>query len=220
MTETARPSDPAATPPDGPVAVTAPPRLVDVAFPAPAPASTGRAGTVDGVALVTLDRPEALNALELRPARRPRRGARARSIATRVPGDRDDRIRHARVRRGRRHPRARRPDERVTPSGGTVPGVGPDRRHRAPAHRGRSRLRARWWVRARDGVRHDRRGRRRDLRPARDPDRRHAGCRRYPASDPRDRKGPGDGDRSSPGRTMSAAKRTRSASSRRSSPPK
>jgi enoyl-CoA hydratase len=37
--------------------------LVGVAFPAPAPASAAPATTLDGVALVTLDRPEVLNAL-------------------------------------------------------------------------------------------------------------------------------------------------------------
>jgi enoyl-CoA hydratase len=39
------------------------PSLVDVAFPAPAPASAAPATVLDGVALVTLQRPEALNAL-------------------------------------------------------------------------------------------------------------------------------------------------------------
>ena len=38
-------------------------RLVRVAFPAPAPASAAPATTLDGVALVTLDRPGALNAI-------------------------------------------------------------------------------------------------------------------------------------------------------------
>jgi enoyl-CoA hydratase len=60
LTDTARttkapnaaPTDPAAHPP-----------LVEVAFPAPAPASAAPATVLEGVALVTLQRPEALNAL-------------------------------------------------------------------------------------------------------------------------------------------------------------
>ena len=39
------------------------PDLVRVAFPAPAPAAAGSAASLDGVALVTLNRPDALNAL-------------------------------------------------------------------------------------------------------------------------------------------------------------
>ena len=38
-------------------------RLVRVAYPAPAPASAAPATTLDGIALVTLDRPGALNAI-------------------------------------------------------------------------------------------------------------------------------------------------------------
>ena len=61
MTETAPSSDPRS----GTAEATAPrPRpLVRTDFPAPAPAGLAPATTVEGVALVTLDRPEALNAL-------------------------------------------------------------------------------------------------------------------------------------------------------------
>ena len=45
----------------GPTTATA--THVRVAFPAPAPRSAAPAGTTEGVALVTIDRPEALNAL-------------------------------------------------------------------------------------------------------------------------------------------------------------
>ncbi len=56
MTDTASSNDPSMAKP-----VQA--RFVRVAFPAPAPAAAGPASTTAGVALVTLDRPEALNAL-------------------------------------------------------------------------------------------------------------------------------------------------------------
>jgi enoyl-CoA hydratase len=60
VTDTARPSDHAAVAPaSDPSTLT----LVNVAFPAPAPAAAAPATSVDGVALVTLRRPEALNAL-------------------------------------------------------------------------------------------------------------------------------------------------------------
>ena len=60
MTETARTKDASS---DAPMDPPARSPLVDVAFPAPAPASAAPATIVDGVALVTLQRPEALNAL-------------------------------------------------------------------------------------------------------------------------------------------------------------
>ncbi len=57
MTETARSDTPASG--GGETAM----RLVRVAFPAPAPASAAPATRLDGIALVTLDRPDALNAI-------------------------------------------------------------------------------------------------------------------------------------------------------------
>ena len=57
MTDTASSNDPPAT------ADAEQPALVRVAFPAPAPASARPADRLDGVALVTLDRPDALNAI-------------------------------------------------------------------------------------------------------------------------------------------------------------
>ena len=66
MTDTARPIDPA-SPTAGaapsPAAGASTGRLVDVAFPAPAPAAAAPATSLDAVALLTLQRPEALNAL-------------------------------------------------------------------------------------------------------------------------------------------------------------
>jgi enoyl-CoA hydratase len=58
VTETARATDPSGNgrPADRPA-------LVRVAFPAPAPVSAAPAATLDGVALLTLDRPASLNAL-------------------------------------------------------------------------------------------------------------------------------------------------------------
>ena len=58
MTESAPSSEPAATAP-----IAADPALIRVAFPAPAPAGLAPATTLAHIALVTLHRPEALNAL-------------------------------------------------------------------------------------------------------------------------------------------------------------
>jgi enoyl-CoA hydratase len=60
LTETARTKD---APSEAPMDPATRSSLVDVAFPAPAPASAAPATVLDGVALVTLQRPEALNAL-------------------------------------------------------------------------------------------------------------------------------------------------------------
>jgi enoyl-CoA hydratase len=62
--ETVRPSDTAIAAPDGDASTAAAPRgLVEVDFPAPAPGSAAPATSLDGVAIVTLQRPESLNAL-------------------------------------------------------------------------------------------------------------------------------------------------------------
>ena len=61
------------------------------------------------------------------------------------------------------------------------------------ADRGRPRIRPRRRLRAGDGLRPDRRGRRRAVRPAGDPDRGHAGRRWHAAPDACDRQGAGDG---------------------------
>jgi len=62
VNETARPID-AATSAASPAHYDARAALVDVSFPAPAPASAAPATSLEGVALVTLQRPAALNAL-------------------------------------------------------------------------------------------------------------------------------------------------------------
>jgi len=61
VTETAPSSDPRSGTSD--TTATRPRPLVRTGFPAPAPAGLAPATTIEGVALVTLDRPEALNAL-------------------------------------------------------------------------------------------------------------------------------------------------------------
>ena len=171
-----------------------PDALVRVSFPAPAPAAAAPTASLDGVALITLDRPRVLNALnfdlldalataletlDADPS--------CRAIVITGEGDRG-------VRGRRRHRGARDPERHVAGGRRPVRGVGPDRGGRAADHRRRSRFRPGRRLRARDGVRHDRRRRGRPVRPARDPDRGHARCRRHPAPDPGDRQGPGDGD--------------------------
>ena len=148
----------------------------------------------DGVALVTLDRPEALNALSfdlLDDARRRARGARC---ATRpaAPSSSPAPATRASPPAPTSASSRTRPPRRCTASGrfAAWDRIGGDP---LAAHRRGPRLRPRRRLRAGDGVRHDRRRRGRDVRPARDPHRRHARRRRHAAADPGDRQGPGDG---------------------------
>jgi len=102
-----------------------------LAFPAPAPASTAPMSALDGVALVTLERPEALQRVELRPPGRAGRHARAARRRPHLPGDRNHRLRDPGV--SRPAPISvsshRRPAPRSRPRVGR--GLGPDRRRSA-----------------------------------------------------------------------------------------
>ena len=71
--------------------------------------------------------------------------------------------------------------------------LGPRRAHAQAGDRGGRGLRARRRLRARDDVRHDHRGRQREVRSARDQARRHPGHRRHAAPHARGRQGEGDG---------------------------
>ena len=131
--------------------------LVRVEFPAPAPASAAPADHLPGVALVTFDRREALNALsfdlldELAAALEALDADPAcRAIVITGAGATG-------VRRRCRHPRARAADERIADRRRPVRRVGPARRDRPAAHRRRPRRRPRRWLRAGDDLRHDRR---------------------------------------------------------------
>ena len=170
-------------------APSSPQRLhVTSAFPA-----AGASGPVDGVALVTIDRQEALNALSFdlldeladelerldaddacraivltgAGTRAFAAGADIKELATQTP-----------ITLTSREP---------------VRGLGPDRRGADADDRRGPRLRPRRRLRAGDELRHDRRRRRRPVRPARDQDRGHARRRRHPAADAGDRQGEGDG---------------------------
>ena len=134
VTDTAR-SDPPEAGGRGPAA-----RLVRVAFPAPAPASAAPATSLDGVALVTLDRPGALNALSFDLLDRARGRARDARSRPDLPGDRHHRLRDAGIRGRRRYPRARDADARLAQRGRPLPCLGPARGHRSAAHRRRARL--------------------------------------------------------------------------------
>ena len=183
----------AATSPAAASSETASP-LVRVEFPAPAPASAAPASDLPGVALVTLQRPEALNALsfalldELATALEALDGDPAcRAIVITGSGDR--------AFAAGADIRELEPQTSATLTEGGAFGAW-DRiaADRVAAHRRGPWLRPGWRLRAGDGLRHDRGRRGRELRPAGDPARCHAGRRWHPATHEGDRQGPRHGD--------------------------
>ena len=184
-------------------------RLVRVAYPAPAPASAAPKTTLGGIALVTLDRPEALNAISFDLLDQLVDALETLDARPGLPGDRHHRLGDARVRGRRGHPRTRDAELGL-------------------AHRGR-RFRA-WTGSRRSVCRSSRRcaaialgggcelamacdmivaAEDATLRPAGDPDRCHARRRRDAAADPGDRQGPGDG--ADPDRPVDDRRRRRDA---------
>ena len=167
--------------------------LVRVAFPAPAPASAAPASSLAGVALVTLDRPDALNALSFDLLDQL---VDALETLDRDPACRAIVITGSGTRAFAAGADIRELEPQTSASltaGGRFGDVGPAGDGRSAAHRRRPGRRPRWRLRAGDDLRHDRRRRGRELRPARDPDRGHAGRRRHAAADPGDRQGARDG---------------------------
>ena len=147
----------------------------------------------DGVALVTIVRPEVLNALSFEVVGEIADAFEAldrhpdcRVIVLTGDGERA-------FAAGRRHQGARRPEpDRPGPRGPVHP-LGPHPAHPQADRRRGPRLRPGRWLRAGDGLRHHRGRGRREVRPARDQARRDARRRRHPTTDPRDRQGPRDG---------------------------
>ena len=169
----------------------------------PSSRSTGRRRSTPSASTCSTSSSTALERLDARPG---------------LSRDRADRRRRPGLRGRGRHPRARRPDIGLAGRRRAVRRLGPDRGDRPAADRRRPRVRARRRLRARDGLRHDRRRRRRDLRPARDHARGHARRGRHPATDPGDRQGAGDGadpDRPDDDRPGGARPRARHAGSSR-----
>ena len=144
-------------------------------------------------ALVRLNRPKQLNALNgavMDALCDGARGARPRRGRARDRGDRQ----RASLRRGRGHRRDGRGHADRHAHHEPHRPMGPDSEgHEAGDRRGQ-RLGARRRLRAGDDARPHRRRRGREVRPARDQHRRHPGCRRNAATDPRDRQGEGDDD--------------------------
>ena len=120
---------------------------------------------------------------ELRAPRAAGRRARGPGQRRRRAGHRPHRCRRPGVRRRRRHQGDGRRDARVARRRRRVRALGRAALDPHAARRGRARLRPRRGLRAGDGLRPDRGRRRRPVRPARDPDRRHARRRRHAASD-------------------------------------
>ena len=149
----------------------------------------------DGVVVVTIDRPDALNALDGETLSELR--DRLRELATDTGGE--GRGPHRRGRPGVRGRRGHQGDDRDDGARGSRLGQ-PRPRVRAAArvdaeadHRRRQRLRARGRLRARPGVRHPLRVGAREVRPAGDQPRGHPRLGRHPAARARDRRRPGEG---------------------------
>ena len=103
----------------------------------------GPDATLAGVALITLDRPDKLNALSFDAPPRAGRAPRSPRRRSDVSRGRDHGRRGPCLRGRRRHPRARRPDARVAPRRRPLRGAGRDRVAADAGDRGRPWLRAR-----------------------------------------------------------------------------
>ncbi len=144
------------------------------------------------VGLITLNRPKALNALNVQLAK---------DVTDALRDFRRQRRhrlhRHRRIgkgfRRRRRHQGNAEPVLSGHPSARLVSPVGPVAENPQADHRRRFRLRARRRLRTGDDVRFHHRLRDRQIRPAGNQARRHAGDWRLAAPDPRRGQGQGDG---------------------------
>ena len=138
----------------------------------------------DAVAVVTFNRPKVLNALNTQTLTELSAAMAGFKADARRARDRADGRRREVVRRRRRHQRARRADaDRGQGARAPRPAdLRRDRTARQAGDRGGQRLRARWRLRAGDGVHDAPRRRHRAIRPARDQPRHHSRLRRQPAA--------------------------------------